>query len=834
MYKSPRPCGSTRFPRTALSLLLATGAACLMGPTASAIQPQRFQHATEADFEPGEVDGTLVTSLGDVKLATESKTVGEMPEEASVIYDLYQMPDGTIYLAAGPQGKLFKQDGDDVVEVADLPDEQVFALGEYDGKLLIAISGESSRLALLEDGELTTLTELEGVRYIWDILIPPTEMFHGPTILAATGTEGKLLRIKPDDEAPVTELMDAQQANILCLAMDNQGRIIAGTDEDGLVLRLEAGEEDGYQAFAMFDAPEPEIGALLVASDGSVYVGTADAEQARPGRLEEAASEEAGRPDDDANESDDTPAPEEAPGDPEEIPGVEPEPEPLDDASEPVEPQTESQTDNTDNDAAEQSDTTASDQTELAQADAEPTPEQYDRLRELIRDRLSQARKSGEMQAGSGLGGSVKSSSSGSRSRPVSAPAVEKEGNAVYHIDSQGFVHEVFRDSVMILKLVEADGKLLAATGNEGQVFVIDPATRENAVLVDLGSEQVPAMLLTKDGSTVLGSANPAELFTLGSSYAHRGVYTSPTLDAAQISLWGAMSLTADIPEGCSLTVETRSGNVQDPEQAAWSTWSSAQSLMPDTKLPALAPKEIAVQAPPARFLQYRLTLTGTDDLTPVVDRVDAAYVTPNLKPVITKVTAAYPEEEAEPDAPPATIMNIEWEAADDNLDPLVYKLDYQPAGSDSALLIAEDLTEMTYEWETRRVPDGRYTVRVTADDRPDNPGDMAMTATRRASPVLVDNSPPDLTIEKSVTDRKIMVSGQAKDDWSTIRSLAYTLDSDDEYHPILPSDLIFDSTQESWDVTIPDLSPGPHVLTLRAADTRGNTVYQSVIFQIK
>ena len=385
----------------------------------------------------------------------------------------------------------------------------------------------------------------------------------------------------------------------------------------------------------------------------------------------------------------------------------------------------------------------------------------------------------------------------------------------------------------MILKLVETDGKLLAATGNEGQVFVIDPATHETAVLVDLDSEQIPAMMLAKDGSTVLGTANPAELFTLGNSYAHRGTYTSPTLDAAQISLWGAMSVTADIPGGCSLTVETRSGNVQDPQQAAWSPWSPAQALMPDDKLPALAPKEIPVHSPPARFLQYRLTLTGTDELTPVVDRVQAAYVTPNLKPVISKVTTTYPEQ-TEPDAPPATIINIEWEAADDNLDPLVYKLEYQPAGSDRALLIAEDLTELTYEWETRRVPDGRYLVKVTADDRPDNPGDMAMTATRRTNPVLVDNSPPDLTVEQTVNGGQIKVSGQARDAWSTIRSLAYTLDSDDEYHPILPDDLIFDSTQESWDVTISDLSPGPHVLTLRAADARGNTVYRSVLFEIK
>ncbi len=820
-----------KFTHTALLPAITLAAAGLFTSDATAIQPQRFTHTTEADFEPGDVDGALVTSLGDVKLATRSSVIGEVPEQASIIYDLHQMPDGTLYLAAGPQGKLLKRDGDTIVQVADLPDEQVFALGEYDGKLLVAVSGAKSRLAVLEGDELNTLIELEDVRYIWDVLTPPDKLFDGPAIIAATGIDGKVLRIRPGHEQPVTELLDAKQPNVLCLALDAQGRVCVGTDEDGLVLRLEADDAGGYQAFAMYDAPEPEVGALLIGSDGSVYVGTADAEQAKPGRLEEAASEEAGRP---AGETEQPQAPIDgedappAPEDPGDIPGVEPQPQPI-------------QTDDDQAaDAVETDNTTQAQPADIALAPAdqavpEPTAEQYDRLRDLIRDRLRSARKSGEMQAGppAMAGGPGRGSATSGRSRPVSAPAVEKQGNAVYRIDSQGFVHELFRDSVMILKLVETDGKLLAATGNEGQVFVIDPATNENAVLVDLACEQVPAMMLDRDGSTVLATANPAELHTLGDSYALKGTYTSAALDAAQISLWGILNLTADIPEGCSLTVETRSGNVQDPEQAAWSNWSTAQSLMPDDKLPALAPKEVTVQSPPARFLQYRLTLTGTDDKTPVIDRVQAAYVTPNLKPTITKVTATYPEP-TEPDAPPATIMNIEWEAADDNQDPLIYKLEYQPAGSDFVLLIAEDLAELTYEWQTRRVPDGRYVIKVTADDRTDNPGDMAMTATRRAAPVLVDNSPPDLTSEKTITGKQVKVSGKATDAWSPIQAIAYALDDKDAFHPILPADLIFDSTSESWQVTISDLSPGPHVLTLRATDTRGNTVYRSVLFEIK
>ena len=813
--------------RPALLITAIIAPACLIGASAKAITPQRFTQTTESDFEPGEVDGTLVTSLGDIKLATESTTIGQMPEEASVIYDMQQMPDDTLYLAAGPKGMILKQVGDKIELVKSLDNEQVFAIGEYEGKLLVAISGEKSRLATLgDDGELNTLIELEGVRYIWDVIQ------QGDALIVATGTDGKLLKVVPGSEEPITELYDAKQANILSLALDHQGRIIIGTDEDGLVLRLTVDEAGKVEVYALFDAPEPEIGALLVGADGTLYVGTADADQARPGRLEEASSEDTGKPEAEASE-------EKKPGEvpPDEIPGAEPKPEPVEAVEPaPIEQPTDAdaQPEAAPEPAVTEDPLKKEDQAETEQPEAKPTPEQYDRLRELIRQRLQTARKAGQLQAGPMVSGAPgKSAGSASRAQPVAAPAVEKQGNAVYHIDNQGFVQELFRDSVMILKLVEHDGKILAATGNEGQVFVINPETHENAVLVDFEAEQVPAMMIGDNGSTFIGTANPAELFTLGTSYGHVGTYTSAALDAAQISLWGSLNVTADIPDGCSLTIETRSSNVQDPEQAAWSPWSQPQALMPDAKLPDLTPKEVTIQSPPARFLQYRLTLTGSDDKTPVVDRVEAAYVTPNLKPVINKVTAAYAEA-TDPDAPPATAMNIEWEAADDNQDVLLYKLEYQPAGSDYHLLIDKDLTEMTYEWETRRVPDGRYIVRVTASDRTNNPGDMAMSTTRRAAPVLVDNSPPDLTTDKTITGRQIKISGKATDAWSAIGSIAYTLDDNKEYVPVLPNDLIFDSTSEDWSVTIPDLSPGPHVLTLRATDARGNAVYRSVIFNIK
>ena len=71
----------------------------------------------------------------------------------------------------------------------------------------------------------------------------------------------------------------------------------------------------------------------------------------------------------------------------------------------------------------------------------------------------------------------------GRRRAPGRQPPVEPqpaeprpEGNAVYKIDPEGFVTEVFREPVLVLAMVEDHGTLLIATGNEGQIYQVNPA----------------------------------------------------------------------------------------------------------------------------------------------------------------------------------------------------------------------------------------------------------------------------------------------------------------------------------------------------------------------
>lgn len=933
-----------------LTLALVTALSLLVGD-ALAIMPGQWEHTTEADFEPGTVENVVITNLGDIKLAARTETLGEMPEQTDVIYDMARIGDAT-FLAAGPRGKILRLVDDRIDVVAVLDQEQVFSLDVWQGQLLCAISSnDQTRLALLapdspaieieaadeadakgesaddeadtgtkspgtdtvqdagdtdapqvdtdtaaepdaesgDDAEiaddaqdsdaaagdakaddadtpepLTTLVELADVRYVWDMLV------RGEKIVLATGTEGQVLSVEPAtfdaeaDENPGLEvLLDGEQVNVLCLASDGSNVIFAGTDTQGLIYRITL-TDDGPSVYVVFDAPEPEIGALLVDDQGELYAGTAGADQARPGRLDEAANDQIGRPDASGDE-----ATGDGGGD---MPNMPPSPEPVDQGDDAqtapadataVDATGDDQATASSDDDATSPDASADDTQTAAEADAtaddtasddevfdprtmpEPTAEQRDRLRELIRERLESARDSGELQTArpSPRRTARRPSRSGARPTP-SGNQQKKEGNAVYHIDGQGFAREVFRETVMVLKLVKDGDHLLIATGNEGQLYRVDPSAQETALLIDIESEQIPALDRLPDGRLLIGSANPAMVTALSAGPAMRGTYESPILDAPQISLWGVLNITGTLPDNTSLTVETRSGNVSDPEHAPWSEWSEAQVVMADADRLQWQPVPMQVQSPPARYLQYRLTLIGNGDQTPTVDRVALAYVTPNLAPSVQAIRVEVPQFDPQKENQgPATMFKVNWEARDDNGDPLVYALNYESAGSDKKVLIADKIVQNGYEWQTRQVPDGRYVLHVTADDRPANTPDMARQASRRSDPVVVDNTPPtfgelkvteaenaDESAENGEKTRAATISGVASDALHAIYDLAYVVDSGDEYSPILPEDLIFDSTRERWSITISDLSLSEHVVTLRVRDQRGNTRFQTVV----
>ena len=787
--------------RTLTRTLLASVGALAIAATAHAVTPGKFTQTTEADFADGDAYGTVVTNLGDIKLSSDTTELEGLPEDLTVIHDVVKVG-GTTYIAAGPEAKLLKLTDDGVEVVKTFKGEQVFTLASTGSELLIGVSGQgTSRVEVLDGDKTEAILALPETAYIWDLLFIDDKAGRRDALLIATGTEGKVLRFFDGADEPEV-LLETSQTNILSLAVDAKGNIYAGTDTDGLVYRI---DKDG-NPFVVYDAPEAEVSTLVAMPDGTIYAGTAAADQARPGRLEQPQKAEEGRPDV-APVVPDKPEPE-----------LE---EPAAEAAEPAAP-------------AEEGEAKA----EMPADKPAPTKEQYDELRETLKERLETARESGQFDGATDGAAPANNDAKAKADRPSRAkpatPQQKKKGNAIYRLAPDGFVTEVFRESAMILAIVPHEGKLIVATGNEGQVFSVDPSLGETTVLADLDSSQVTCATPTDKG-LLLGAANPGALMRMELAVTDEGGYTSKVLDAGQVSIFGTFKLTANIPANTAVAIEMRSGNVGDPEQAAWSKWSKTITIDHDADANPLQPREIKIDVPPARYLQYRLTLKGNGQATPTIDQADLAYVAPNTPPKVAKLIVK-PSSKPAPGTDPDPKMQVQWQASDDNKDRLVYSIEYKPGKADRYLALAEDLTSPKYDWQTQHVPDGWYTLRVTAYDKLDNPLASAKTGGRVSEPFLIDNTDPDLDGLKAeiLGNGKVKLTATAADELSSIQSVSYSVDGAELYQASLPDDLIYDSTSEPWGVTISDLSPGGHVIAVRVIDAKGNTAYRQLIVDVK
>jgi len=411
-----------------------------------------------------------------------------------------------------------------------------------------------------------------------------------------------------------------------------------------------------------------------------------------------------------------------------------------------------------------------------------------------------------------------------------------KGGNAVYKIDPLGFVTEVFRDNVNINAMIETDGRLYLGTGPQGLLFEVTPAEEKVAVLAETAASDVTALHQTADGKLLTGTADPGQVLALAGELADEGTFTSQVFDAGQIARWGRLKVELDaLPEKSRLTVQTRSSNVEDPENDTWSRWSKPAEVTPD------APS-VPITSPAGRFLQYRLTFTRHGNASPIVRQVRAAYMQENLPPKVESITVQPVKKKPGPPpgkaanllptvGPPVAMMKIAFKATDANKDQLRYDIYLREVGSNAWILIEDNYTKTTLTWDSTTVADGKYEFKVQASDALDNPQSTGLTDARISDPVTVDHTAPlieNLTLTPG-DKGELLVEADLIDNLSEIASARFTVDSQKDWQMVAPVDDIFDSPAEHIAFTVRDLSPGEHRLTIQAYDLQGNSAYANI-----
>jgi len=455
------------------------------------------------------------------------------------------------------------------------------------------------------------------------------------------------------------------------------------------------------------------------------------------------------------------------------------------------------------------------------------------------------AAAAGEKRGGSAPGNVtiVVPNSGGNPDRPAGAPGAappaeppltlnssgpgDPGGSEIYRISPDGSPSRIWnsRDDLVYSLAFDSRGRLLAGTGNRGQIYQI--TGREDYIeLIKAGANQVTAFSKASNGGLYVSTSNLGKLFLLNDAPDAEGSYESDVFDAHGFSKWGR----AEFRGNGNVELFARSGNVDNPDRN-WSTWKKIDLQ-----------KDAAITTPPARFIQWKAILQpGTT--APQVDSVVLNYLPKNVAPDFDDVTVGVGTRYQTPPRPPnmdpgqrfdpqpivsrdRQSVGVKWTVRDDNDDQMLYSVYYRGDGQSRWLLLKGNVTEKFYSFDSSLLPDGGYTIKVVATDAPSHSPQDALTSERESDRFEVDTTPPQVEdVKASVQANLLHVQFRAVDGFSPIKRAEYSVDAG-EWHFVEPVGGLSDAKSESYDFTLPlsgDAVMQEHVVVVRAYDRFDN-----------
>jgi hypothetical protein len=421
---------------------------------------------------------------------------------------------------------------------------------------------------------------------------------------------------------------------------------------------------------------------------------------------------------------------------------------------------------------------------------------------------------------------------------------------AIYRLDGEGRVEKMLSsDSAFIGDLLPAAaGGVWVAAGNPAELDrLIAPYRGEvHAIEADRFYSD-----LHHDGEALwLLQSKPARLLRL-TGQAQEGMLSSEVLDLGNRCRAGALRLESDLPRGCRLEVEARSGHGAEPGQG-WSEWRNCRldesGLVHRMDLPA------------ARFFQWRIRFVGKGDRSPHLYRVTASFLPLNRSPLLGNLSLLRPEDgpfeesldlggrpftqvlergvrvqyqqkngaqlAGDPDpAPLRGLRQIQWDWLDPDGDRLRARLEFRRQDNARWQLLVEDLEQSLYTWDCRGLPDGAYHLRLTADDGLDNSRGRERSSELLSERLLLDSSPPSLDLKLRLADGRLELRGEVHDEGGGIVAALQWRRGEQPWQALTAADGLMDRVRVKLDL---DLGPaeGSPFVELRARDEFGNWGY--------
>lgn len=244
----------------------------LLAPAvASAASERMWSPLVRGVVPAGTAKGTAPTSRGTITIAPDEKELAAPPSPYLWSIAVWN---GGVVAGSGDGGEVWRvpEDGAAAKLLHDAAELQAQSLAVGgDGKLYAGFNPGARVAAISADGKAQTVFDASE-SYVWAIL-PDA---HGKALHVAVGSPGRVYRVEPGAAAAPRVELESGDGAVRALAFAKDGKLLAGTDGHGLVIRVDG---DG-QRFVLFDSPRREISSISVAPDGTIWFAAIGQEEA--------------------------------------------------------------------------------------------------------------------------------------------------------------------------------------------------------------------------------------------------------------------------------------------------------------------------------------------------------------------------------------------------------------------------------------------------------------------------------------------------------------------------------------------------------------------------
>ena len=221
------------------------------------------------DFSAGEARGVAVTVRGELVLSRPLERVEGVGE--AVLYDAVTGKDGGVFVATGEAGRILRVSPAGKVETfATLTERQVTALALGPDGVLYAAGSPGGKVYRVDGGKASLYYDTKA-QYVWSLA------FSGPALFVATGLPGEIHRV--DGTGKGKRVHASSDAHVRTLHALGNGEVWAGTSGSGLVLKIDA----AGRVTTVYDSGKTEVTAIASSPDGRVWAGVSSSEGASAG-----------------------------------------------------------------------------------------------------------------------------------------------------------------------------------------------------------------------------------------------------------------------------------------------------------------------------------------------------------------------------------------------------------------------------------------------------------------------------------------------------------------------------------------------------------------------